>query len=92
MKSKYIIAVHSKESKIFYGSYDGGPFGSGYPIMSPNLSCLKEFDSVEKAKEWVTNYWKLLRLDSEKYDINTLCICEKCFVPVRYYTRRTGWL
>lgn len=85
MKLKYIIAVHSKESKIFYGAYDGGPFGSGCPIMSPNLSYLKEFDSVEKAKEWVTNYWKLLGLDSEKYNINTLCICEKRFVPVSYY-------
>lgn len=33
MKSKYIIVVHSKESKTFYGAYDGGLFSSGYLAM-----------------------------------------------------------
>lgn len=82
---KYIISVHSHIYGDCYGGYDGGQFGSGYPTMTTWLSHLKEFDSVKQAQEWIKDNWDYLRLGSGDYNLNTLCICEKRFVPVSYY-------
>lgn len=82
---KYIISVHSNKRGDCYGGYDNGQLGSGYPIMTTNLNRIAEFDSVEQAQEWIKTYWDYLVLGSGKYDLNTLCICEKRFVPVSYY-------
>lgn len=71
-----------------YGGYDNGQLGSVYPIMTTNLSHLKEFDSVKQEQERIKDNWDYLRLDSGNYDLNTLCICEKRFVPVSFYK---GW-
>lgn len=82
---KYIISVHSNKYGDCYGGYDNGQFGSGYPTITTNLIHIAEFDSIELAKGWIKGYWRYLRLDSGNYDLNTLCICEKRFVPVSFY-------
>lgn len=82
----YIIRVHSIEyDKDLYAASDSDFNSSGLPVMSSSLEHAYEFKSVKEAQSFVKEAWGFLRLDSGRYDLNTLCICEKRLIPVSYY-------